>query len=49
MKALLELFVGKGGGSLSIDQNLVLANPCGSREPRLLNCTCQLIYFERIT
>lgn len=38
MKALLLVFVGNGGGLGSKVQNLFLANPCGSREPRFENC-----------
>lgn len=37
-KALLKVFVGKGGGSSSMVQNLFLANPCDSRGPRFANC-----------
>lgn len=33
-KALLRVFVGKGGGSSSMAQNRFLANPCWSRVPR---------------
>ena len=37
-KALLEVFVGQGGGWSSMAQNQFLANPCWSRLPWLLNC-----------
>lgn len=37
-KALLKVFVGKGGGSSSMAQNRFLANPCWSRVPWLPNC-----------
>ena len=37
MWALLDEFVGKAGGSVSMLQNLFLANPCGSRGPLFEN------------
>jgi hypothetical protein len=45
-KVLLEVVVGKGGGSVSIVQNLFLANPCCSREPRLLNCIYRAYFTD---
>lgn len=45
-KVLLKVVVGKGGGSVSIVQNLFLANPCCSREPRLLNCIYRSSIFH---
>lgn len=44
MKALLLLFVGNGGGLGSKVQNLFLANPCASREPRFENC---IVHMEK--
>jgi len=41
-KALLKVFVGKGGGLSSMVQNRFLANPWVSREPKLAN------YKERV-
>jgi hypothetical protein len=37
-KALLKLFVGKGGGSSSMVQIRFLANPCDSKGPWFANC-----------
>lgn len=41
-KALLEVFVGNGGGLSSMVQNRFRANPCESRGPRFEN------YKERV-
>lgn len=48
-KALLEEFVGRGGGSVSMLQNLFLANPCASRGPRFENCMWSKPYITKMT
>lgn len=46
-KVLLEVFVWRGGGLLSMLQNLILANPCASSGPRFENCNECIIIMQQ--